>query len=434
MSPARYSVSAIALHWAIAMLLAVQLGLGWRMTGMPPGAAMFSAFQFHKSLGFLILALSLARVGVRLACARPAEVESGPTAKLLVKGVHFLLYVVMIGGPLTGWMVVSTAKIAVPTQLFGAIPVPHLPLGKGAHGAAELGHAVLAWIGAGLILLHVAGAIRHHLLRGGSDAADHEDVVGRMIPAVSQSRGNGVKVAAAAGAAALLIAGFGLPWRVFAERAAALAPPASAAASQAVPDTAEAAGLPDAGPSDAAPSDEPTAAETQTAEISTVPSGWMVDDGGVLGFTASMNGAAINGHFRQWSADVRFDPDALDSSSISVRIPLLSADTGESSRDEMLKGPNFFGPAGAAAVYRSRTIRHLQGNRYSASGTLTMNGKSRPLTLNFDLAINGEKARVSGGAQIDRLAFGIGSGEWESTDQIASKVDVNFVFSARRAK
>ena len=53
MTVTRYARSAIALHWAIAILLLFQLGLGWHMTSMGKGAAMYAAFQFHKSIGIM---------------------------------------------------------------------------------------------------------------------------------------------------------------------------------------------------------------------------------------------------------------------------------------------------------------------------------------------------------------------------------------------
>jgi polyisoprenoid-binding protein YceI len=100
----------------------------------------------------------------------------------------------------------------------------------------------------------------------------------------------------------------------------------------------------------------------------------------------------------------------------------------------MLKGPSFFGSAGGTAVYRSTTIRKVLGNRYKANGTLTLNRKSHPVTLTFDLVTNGDKATVSGSSRLDRTTFGIGSGDWAATDQIAAQVDVTFNFSARRRK
>lgn len=390
---------------------------------------MFSAFQFHKSIGFLILALSIARVMLRAARPRPKEVTAGPVGRFAAKAVHFLLYTVMIAGPVTGWMVVSTAKINVPTMLFGAIPVPHLPIDWALHGFVEQSHVLLAWMGAGLILLHVAGAISHHFPLRAIGAEGEDDVIGRMIPLKS---GDGWKLSLAAGAASLLFSAFAAPWLLF------VGNPSSAMPKLAGPNIEPA--VASSSPALVSPKKEQTAvpqdpsALSEKAVSTKQPSGWMVDGGGTLGFSASMNGAAIVGRFERWSAEISFDPEALDASRIVVRIPLLSANTGDSSRDEMLKGPNFFGSAGSNATFRSDRIEHISGNRYTARGTLTMNGTSRPANIRFNLTIDGNRANVTGSSELDRTAFDIGTGEWSSVDQIAAKVGVNFAFTATRTK
>ncbi|MCJ2185864.1 YceI family protein [Novosphingobium beihaiensis] len=446
MTSTRYARSAIALHWAIAFLLLFQLGLGWHMTSMGKGAAMYAAFQFHKSIGITVLALSVLRVAIRFVKPRPAPVESGVLTGLLMKLVHLGLYAFMIGGPLTGWIVVSTAKVAIPTRLFGVIPWPHLPVSHALNGIAMESHEVLAWMGLGLVALHLAGAVRHHL--GGG----HENVIGRMIPAVSAPEAARRAIPAALGAAGLLGAAFLSPWLLYRAAPAAPEAPASdtpvaggsdpaAASSEAVEGPVQAeTSEPGEAQTDAPASSEvavpvaptstpaPEASATEAAK----PVSWKVMDGGRLGFTASMSGTAIEGRFDQWSADILFDPDALAQSKITVRVPLLSVNTADGSRDSMLKGADFFGSAGTA-VFRSSRIRHLGGERYTASGTLSMNGVSRPVTLAFTLHIEGARADVTGSTKLDRTAFGIGQGQWASTDQIAANVDVTFQFSARKA-
>jgi polyisoprenoid-binding protein YceI len=180
-------------------------------------------------------------------------------------------------------------------------------------------------------------------------------------------------------------------------------------------------------------SDPATLAASPAAEpTDAAPRPWQVLAGGTLGFTATMNGSDIAGQFEDWSADIDFDPDALAQSRLVVRVSLGSARTGDAQRDQMLSGPDFFGSAGPAAFFRSTRIRKQGAERFSAAGTLTMNGKSRPVTLAFNLRIAGDKATVTGSTRLDRTAFGIGSGEWAAADRIATEVAVSFRFSARR--
>jgi polyisoprenoid-binding protein YceI len=67
-----------------------------------------------------------------------------------------------------------------------------------------------------------------------------------------------------------------------------------------------------------------------------------------------------------------------------------------------------------------------------AHGTLNLRGVSKPLDLPFSLKIDGAKATVSGSASLDRVAFGVGQGEFAATDQIPAKVQVRVQLHAQR--
>lgn len=416
MTPHRYSHFAIVLHWAIAALLAFQLGLGWRMVDLGSAAAMYAPFQLHKSIGILVLALSVTRLIVRLARPRPAAAVGGVTG-LLAAVVHSGLYAFMIGGPLTGWALVSTAKLKLPTLLFGTIPWPHLPLGPVAHEPAEVLHGLLGWVGAALIVLHVAGALRHHL-----GAQAEPNVLGRMIPAAGVARsGLGWGVAAAA----MLGVVFGLPWLVYG-KVVPVQPVAQASINAMVDESTE---VDASAVATDAPIPEASASAVADEEA---PSRWKVQPGGKLGFRAMVNGEAVDGTFSGWSADIVFDPEKPETGLITVRIPLLSVSSGDETRDTMLKGEDFFGSGPATAVFRSTAIKRSGTDRYTAVGTLSMNSVRRPVNLAFGLKITGDKAKATGTATLDRTAFAVGKGEWAGTDQIAGKVDVTFAFDAKR--
>jgi cytochrome b561 len=159
-NPARYSTGAVILHWLIALALAFQLALGF---AMPHDERGFALYQLHKSVGVTIFVLTLLRLAWRLTHRPPAAVEGGFQG-FLAKAVHTLLYAFMLGAPLTGWAMVSTDASRIPTLLYGTIPWPHLPLPGAINEAMEETHELLAWIGLALVVLHVAGALRHQLL------------------------------------------------------------------------------------------------------------------------------------------------------------------------------------------------------------------------------------------------------------------------------
>ena len=416
LSPARYSAGAILLHWALAALLLFQLALGWRLEDLPKGAAQFTAFQLHKSVGISILLLSLARLGLRLAKPRPAEAEASPAIRWLARTVHTLLYGVMIGGPLTGWIMVSTAKVKLSTMLFGTVPWPHLPLSAGWNGPAKEAHALLAFLLVGLVALHVAGALKHHLQR--------DDLIGRMMPRAVAGRSAltaGVMLALL-GAGAAFAAGWLIPFGGGAASAPAVAATAAAPVAE---QTAAASTAASADASEAA-----SEAASQSASAAAVP--WTLEPGGRLGFRADYTGSPVDGTFKRWDADIVFSPDDLEHSRIKVSVDLASAETADATRDDMLRSDSFFGVAAhPQATFTSTRIRK-RGSGYSAAGTLSLHGVSRPLTVNFDLVLSGERANASGSAQLQRSLFGVGSGEWAGTGEIKDAVAVSFRLKARR--
>ena len=191
-SGGRYSLVSILLHWTIAALILAQIPLGFRMSDLPFGEAKFELFQLHKSVGITILALSLVRLSWRLTHpAPPLPEHMARWEKLFARATHVGFYFVMIATPLGGWVLVSASEFNVPTMIWGAIPLPHLPGfesmdadGKRAvYERVAAGHAALAWTTLGLLALHVAGALKHHLL-------DRDAVLWRMLPLVPRPGGS----------------------------------------------------------------------------------------------------------------------------------------------------------------------------------------------------------------------------------------------------
>ncbi len=95
----------------------------------------------------------------------------------------------------------------------------------------------------------------------------------------------------------------------------------------------------------------------------------------------------------------------------------------------MLQGGDFFATsANPTASWRSTSVRKTGDNRYTASGTLSLKGASRPQSLSFTLSGTGLKRHVEGSASIDRTAFGVGTGD--SAAGVANSVSLNFAFDA----
>ena len=131
----RYSMVAIVLHWLIAVLLLLNLWIGLGL-GARHGQTGLDRLQLHQSVGLTILALSLFRLGWRVANPPPPDAPGmAHWEKTASNAVHTAFYLVMIGMPLSGWLLVSASAKAGPMMLFGVghfsgIPWPHLPVGS----------------------------------------------------------------------------------------------------------------------------------------------------------------------------------------------------------------------------------------------------------------------------------------------------------------
>ncbi|WP_174290873.1 YceI family protein [Sphingomonas bacterium] len=153
-----------------------------------------------------------------------------------------------------------------------------------------------------------------------------------------------------------------------------------------------------------------------------------------LRFSSSVGGAPFSGSFARWHADIRFDPKNLAGSSVLVRVNMASAKTGSSDRDEALPGADWFSISKyAQASYAAKSFKDLGGGRYQALGTLTIRGVARPLALPFTLKIQGNQARMTGTATIDRHVFGVGQGQFATADTVPFNVQLAVDVAAKHS-
>lgn len=179
---ASYTATAKTLHWLIALGILFMLGLGWCLDFFPRGEPRFAAIQLHKSIGITILLLSFARLGWRLKHEAPPLPATMPLWEQKAAHLgHILLYIAMIGMPLSGWAMVSASPRNIPTILFGVVPWPALPFfstledKKAMSGFLDMVHADAAILLALLVAGHAAAALKHHFVAG-------DDILLRMMP------------------------------------------------------------------------------------------------------------------------------------------------------------------------------------------------------------------------------------------------------------
>ncbi len=170
-----YSRIAIGLHWVAALLIIGNLAFGLTMVDLPLSPAKLRYYSWHKWAGVTIFLLSAVRLLWRLAHPVPALPSSTPAwQRKAANASHHVLYLLFFAAPLSGWLFSSAAGFQ--TVYFGVLPLPDL-LAKNKELAdlLKLVHRVATYTLAALVVVHVAAAVKHHVV-------DRDDVLARMLP------------------------------------------------------------------------------------------------------------------------------------------------------------------------------------------------------------------------------------------------------------
>ena len=390
-SQQRYTAVAIALHWAIALLIIGMIAAGWIVDEMPggPGSPKTAIIQIHKSVGITILLLTVARIVWRIMNPPPAEPPMPKWQSLLASSVHILLYVLMLAMPLSGWIMASAEISQHETRYFGTVEmyvpgIPGLPAETREGLASTFGslHSAGAWVIIGLLVLHIAGAVKHQFIdKDGLLARIAPGLFGRTTGPVDDGHGS---IWAFGGAALLFAIVAGLSFS---------APPAAIAPA------------------------ETTAAEN-AAPKSNAPA-WAVDyEKSSIVFRSGYMGRPFEGRFTKWSAQIQLDTDATPPNPntpvdgyIRVAIPLSSAQTGEPYYDENVGQGDWFDVAKyPKAVFEvTGGVFKDSDTQYEATGVLRIKGGVHPVRLPFTLKIDGATATAHAETTLKRMALGIGA-------------------------
>lgn len=380
----RYTAVAIALHWAIALMIIGLIAVGWIMEDMAPGPDQFAVIQLHKSFGITVLLLSVARIVWRFMNRPPAEPPMPKWQSLASKAVHVLFYVLIIAMPLTGWIMASASNDA-PTRYFNLVDIrlPGIPTldAETRHGIEEgfeQVHSNLAWVIIALLLLHVGAALKHHFI-------DKDGLLARMAPGLfGRTAGppdDGQGSFWAFGAAGLVFA--------------------------------VVAGLSFSTATPAATTDTPVA----EAEVHSSAPAWAVDYGkSKLAFRFNYMGTPYEGAFPEWSAKIQLNTDAESNEQIPadgyvrVAIPVGKLSTGEQYFDDSLGQGDWFDVAKyPEAVFEVKGgIYKLDDRNYEATGVLRIKGEDIPVRLPFTLDVAGATATMHGEVTLRRMDLGVG--------------------------
>lgn len=174
----RYHSAAIILHWVMAVAFILMLGSGLTLEYATLDKQFkFELFQWHKSLGVLLLVAVGLRIAVRLWQKPPALPAVFARWEVVASALgHLGLYLAMIAMPLSGWLMVSSSPYGLPTMVFNLFEWPHFPgvaANDSVHSAMKLVHWLGAWAFIALLAVHIGAVIKHYFL-------DRENLLRRM--------------------------------------------------------------------------------------------------------------------------------------------------------------------------------------------------------------------------------------------------------------
>ncbi len=164
----RYSTVAILLHWSMALLILINLVIGFFHDAI-------GGMRIHKAIGLTLLLLVAVRIIWR-ATHRPPPLPAGIPAwqRRTSAAVHWAFYALMVAMPLAGWIMVSNVPTLRPLTWFGVFDLPYFTIDPRAYAPTKQGHAAMAIAFVLLLVVHITAALKHHLV-------DRDDVLWRMF-------------------------------------------------------------------------------------------------------------------------------------------------------------------------------------------------------------------------------------------------------------
>lgn len=390
-TPTTFGLIARSFHWLTALVILTAIPLGVIANDMATGpdtiATKAQLFSIHKTLGVAAFFLGFARILWALSQPRPAALHperrlETATADL----IHWMLYLSLMIVPLSGWIHHAAVDGFAPILWPFGQGLPMVPKSETVATIAGAAHWIFTKVLVASILLHIAGALKHHFI-------DRDDTLRRMT--------HGVPAPAVATPQTHRMAPLLLALGIYATGAVA--------ALWSAPTTEQVTEL--------------TSPSPQTG------GNWQVQSGS-LGFGVQQMGAGVEGSFATWTAEITHDDSVTTGETGQVKVTIDLASLSLGSVTDQAKGPEFFDVAThPTAQFDAKLTSTPEGRR--AIGTLTLHGQSQPITLPFTLTITGDTAHMTGEITLDRRDFGIGAG-YADEATVGFAVTVKIALTATR--
>ena len=388
----RYGGVTKGFHWLTALLILTLIPLGWYANQLPYDTDAELArkawlFSLHKTLGVTAFFVAVLRIVWAMSQPKPGLLNGDRKIEsFAAELVHWLLYAALVIVPLSGWLAHAAAQGFAPIWWPFGQGLPLVPKDVGVeHFFASL-HWVATKVLVTALLLHIAGALKHHLI-------DRDATLRRMLPGEPA-----VGPLPAARSSRLPLVTAAAVWALAVALGAVLAQGSDRQAIAAV-------------------------------ALEEVASEWTVADGSIA-ITVTQFGSAVSGSFADWTSAISFDETipSGDVGSVKTTISVPSLTMGSVTQQAL--GADFFDAATYTTAIYDAVIRHgVDG--YEAAGTLRIKETEMPLVLPFNLAVNGDEAEMRADFTLDRRDFGIGANVGDEAS-LAFGVKVAIKLTAQR--
>ncbi len=394
-----YGLVAQVLHWLTAFLILMLLPLGLYMHDLPTDTPELVNqkiwfYSLHKTLGVLAFFTAIIRVIWVVTQPHPYPLNGERKYEtFLASVIHWILYGSIILMPTTGWLHHAALDGFAPIWWPFSQDLPFVPKDPALAEFFNIAHYFIAILLMISLVLHIAGAMKHVMI-------DRDQTLNRMLPWKNVVKIEGLKEsptkrlsALFAGGIFMVLAGVIISTQIGFNQI-----------SKVVQETSK-----------------PRSA-----------SAWIVDhEKSSLGIEIIQNKKPVKGSFAEWQADIIFDPEALDTASVTVTVKTVSLTLGGVTKDAI--SGNFLNVLEfPQAVFTSNQFTQTAKGKYEAVGELSIAGTAKPLTLPFDLKIENGRAFMQSTIVLQRLDYELGRKGYTTDGIVGFGVKVIVVLEAEQ--
>ncbi len=388
-STSAYGSVAKAFHWATALLILTIIPVGIIANNLTEQLQspeftlteaainrVFFLFSLHKTLGVTIFFVALARILWAITQPKPGLLNGDHKIEAITaETVHWLLYGSLLLVPLSGWAHhAATTGFAPIWWPFGQ-SLPFIPKNEAIAAFFSSSHHVFLWVLIGSVVLHILGALKHHLLDG--DATLRRMLPGRLSAVPTTVQPNHALPVTAAVCVWLFafFAAMSLGWFNIAH----------------------------------AIKNQDNTAVVAAPPLDTQINDWIVDDG-TLNLTVRQLGSSVTGEFTNWDAHISYTDTAdVDGKHGTVTVQIDTSSIKLGTVSDQSKGSDYLDATSfPTAAFTADILSTEQG--LAAIGALTIRDISVPASIPFTLSFEEGTAKASGKVTLDRRDFNIGNG------------------------